>query len=43
VQVTMTFGYHWLGFLGLGTGSTISASSTMRLESIPTNFTAGCT
>jgi hypothetical protein len=41
----MTFEYHWLAFLGSQVGlttKTITATSTMRLEAAPTNYTAEC-
>jgi Flp pilus assembly protein TadG len=46
VQVSTSVDYRWLGFLAGRTGvtqTTISSTSTMRLEALPTNFTAGCT
>jgi Flp pilus assembly protein TadG len=48
VRVTMTFDYHWIGFLSgmvdaLGPSKSVSASSTMRLEAVPTAYTEGCT
>ena len=45
VQVSMTFTYQWLAFLGSNAGlttKTVSAKSTMRLEAIPTNYSAAC-
>jgi TadE-like protein len=45
VEVKMTFTYHWLGFLGSHVGvttKTVTAKSTMRLEAIPTNYSAAC-
>jgi Flp pilus assembly protein TadG len=42
VRVTMTFTYNWLPILDLGVSDTITTSAVMRLESLPTNFTAGC-
>jgi len=48
VEVSMSFEYHWLAFLtGYGGGpqltdKTVTSSSTMRLEAIPTNYSAGC-
>ena len=42
VRVTMTFPYHWLPILDLGVSDTITTTAVMRLESLPTNFTAGC-
>ncbi len=45
VRVTVSVDYNWLPFLGNNTGitqTTLTASSTMRLEALPSNFTAGC-
>ena len=42
VRVRMTFTYNWLPILDLGVSNTISTTAVMRLESLPTNFTAGC-
>ena len=47
VQVTASVQYNWLPFLSsqaLGglTSTTVSSSSTMRLEAPPTNYSAGC-
>ena len=45
VQVTVSVDYNWIPFIGnaIGMGtSTLSASSTMRLEAVPTNYGAGC-
>ena len=51
VQVTASVTYHWMPVLGdlmdkLGgsglTTTTVSSSSTMRLEAPPTNYSAGC-
>lgn len=46
VRVTMSFDYHWLGFLSwkLERASTqsVTSSSTMRLEAAPTTYSAGC-
>ena len=43
VKVTTSITYNWLPLLGLGTTTTtISSSATMRLESIPTKYAAGC-
>jgi Flp pilus assembly protein TadG len=47
VKVTATATYNWLPFLSsqaLGglTSTTVSSSSTMRLEAPPTNYAAGC-
>jgi Flp pilus assembly protein TadG len=45
VLVTVSATYHWLpiisGPIGIGQ-TTITASSHMRLEAIPTNYAAGC-
>jgi hypothetical protein len=41
VRVTMTFSYSWLPLLGL-IDTPISASAVMRLEALPTNYSAGC-
>jgi Flp pilus assembly protein TadG len=44
VRVTTSVTYNWLPVLGLGaTSSTITASATMRLETVPTVYSAGCT
>ena len=43
VKVTVTATYNWLKFLGLGTSSTITGSSVMRLEQVPSNYSSGCT
>jgi hypothetical protein len=45
VKVTVSASYNFLNFIGVKTGITdvsISDSSTMRLEQIPTNYSAGC-
>jgi Flp pilus assembly protein TadG len=45
VRVTLTATYRWLGVLAARmsvTQTTISGSSTMRLEAPPTNYSAGC-
>jgi Flp pilus assembly protein TadG len=45
VRVTMTFEYHWLAFITAQTdllSKTVSSSSTMRLETFPTHYVAGC-
>ena len=43
VHVTASATYNWLPFLGLDvTETTITGSSTMRLEAVPTEYTAGC-
>ena len=46
VKVTVSTTYNFLNFLQVQTGvtnKTISGSATMRLEQLPTNFSAGCT
>ena len=47
VQVTVSADYNFLSFLTSEiedlTSKTITGSSTMRLEAVPTNFSAGCT
>jgi hypothetical protein len=46
VRVTVSATYHWLAFLGSRIGITQTAivgSSNMRLEALPTNYSAGCT
>jgi Flp pilus assembly protein TadG len=45
VKVTVSAAYNFLNFVGVKTGITdvsISDSSTMRLEQLPTNYSAGC-
>jgi Flp pilus assembly protein TadG len=43
VEVTVTATYNWLAVLGLGVTSTeLTGRSTMRLETEPSNYTAGC-
>lgn len=45
VHVTASFTYNWLPFLGDEIGvfqTTVTGSSTMRLEAMPTNYGAGC-
>jgi len=45
VLVRMRFTYHWLPFLGSRIAiaqSTVNATATMRLETAPTNYVAGC-
>ena len=41
VKATVTLSYHWLPFLK-HVNSTIVASATMRLEALPSNYSAGC-
>jgi Flp pilus assembly protein TadG len=42
VRVTMTFEYSWLPVLDLGS-TEITSSAVMRLETLPTGYSAGCT
>ena len=43
VKVSVTATYNWLPFLGIGaTSSTITSTATMRLERLPTVYSAGC-
>ena len=45
VLVTVSATYHWLPILGGRIGiaqTTVSGSSNMRLEALPTNYSAGC-
>jgi Flp pilus assembly protein TadG len=47
VRVTASVTYNWLPFiskhaLGGLLSTTVSSSSTMRLEAVPTNYAAGC-
>jgi TadE-like protein len=44
VRVRMTFTYAWMPLIGAIVGATRDVTSTtvMRLETVPTNFTAGC-
>jgi Flp pilus assembly protein TadG len=45
VTVTVSTDYHWLPFLSReldATQLTVSGSATMRLEALPTNYSAGC-
>ena len=41
VRVTMTFTYSWIPLLGLD-DTAITSTSVMRLETTPTNYSAGC-
>jgi hypothetical protein len=46
VVVTASVKYHWLPFISdhISTlATTVTGSSTMRLEAVPTNYSAGCT
>jgi Flp pilus assembly protein TadG len=45
VVVTASVTYHWLPFISDRIGvlaTTVTGSSTMRLEAVPTNYSAGC-
>jgi Flp pilus assembly protein TadG len=45
VVVTASTTYHWLPFIGDRIGvlaTTVTGSSTMCLEAVPTNYSAGC-
>jgi Flp pilus assembly protein TadG len=45
VQVTVSTGYNWLPFLSGRLASpsiAVSGTATMRLEALPTNYSAGC-
>ena len=45
VTVTVSTDYHWLPFLADhldNTSVTVRGSATMRLEALPTNYSAGC-
>ncbi len=45
VLVRMTFVYHWLPFVGDRVdvaNTSVTSTAVMRLEAVPTNFTAGC-
>ena len=45
VRITVSSDYNFLNFLGTEagiTGTSITGSSTMRLEQTPTNYSAGC-
>jgi hypothetical protein len=42
----MTFTYHFLPFIGAKVGAltqTITSSTVMRLEAVPSTYSAGCT
>jgi Flp pilus assembly protein TadG len=46
VRVSMTFTYHFLPFIGNKTTiltKTITSSTVMRLEAVPSTYSAGCT
>ena len=45
VRVSVSVNYNWLPFIGNQTGiaqASLTASSTMRLEALPSNYSAGC-
>jgi Flp pilus assembly protein TadG len=45
VTVTVSVGYNWLPFVGdriSSTSVTVVGDATMRLEAVPTNYSAGC-
>jgi Flp pilus assembly protein TadG len=42
VQVTVSDVYSWLPILKLGANTTITGKAVMRLEALPTAFSAGC-
>lgn len=45
VKVSISITYNWMGILKTSTGiasSTLTASQTMRLEAVPSTYTAGC-
>jgi Flp pilus assembly protein TadG len=45
VKVDVSVEYHWLPFISSTLGSpsvTVTGSATMRLEALPTNYSAGC-
>ena len=45
VHVTASVTYHWLPFISDRIGvlaTTVTGQSTMRLEAVPTNYSAGC-
>jgi Flp pilus assembly protein TadG len=45
VVVTASVTYHWLPFISDRIGvlaTTVTGSSTMRLEAVPTNYSSGC-
>jgi Flp pilus assembly protein TadG len=46
VEVTASVTYHWLPFISNRISvlaTTVTGSSMMRLEAVPTNYSAGCT
>jgi Flp pilus assembly protein TadG len=45
VRVSVSVNYNWLPFIGNETGvaqASLTGSSTMRLEALPSNYSAGC-
>jgi Flp pilus assembly protein TadG len=45
VQVTVSVDYNWMPFLGRRLSTTnvaLTGTATMRLEAVPTNYSAGC-
>jgi hypothetical protein len=43
VRVTMTFTYSWLPLLEIdAVSTTVTSTAVMRLETAPTNYSAGC-
>jgi Flp pilus assembly protein TadG len=45
VNVTVSVGYNWMPFIGSrisSTNVTVVGNATMRLEAVPTNYSAGC-
>jgi Flp pilus assembly protein TadG len=46
VEMTVTYDYNWIPFIGgaIGgvTSTSITGSATMRLEAAPTNYSSGC-
>ena len=45
VRVSVSVNYNWLPFIGNKTGvaqASLAGSSTMRLEALPSNYSAGC-
>lgn len=41
VRVAMTFTYHWIPLLNLA-DTNVTSTAVMRLETLPTNYAAGC-
>jgi Flp pilus assembly protein TadG len=42
VQVKMSSSYSWIPLLNLGLSTTLVRTATMRLEAVPSNYSAGC-